>query len=140
MIAVIRIRGRVGVRKEIKDTMTMLHLKRKNTCVVVPETPQYIGMIRKVKDFVTWGIISEKLLEELVTIRGRTENGKVDEKSINSIVKKLKEGKIKETDLKPFFRLSPPSKGFKGSVKQHYPLGVLGNRKDAINDLLKRMI
>jgi len=44
--------------------------------------------------------------------------------------------------LKKVFRLSPPSKGF-GKVGIKYPFvqkGALGNRKEAINLLLKRMI
>ncbi|MCK4634963.1 MAG: 50S ribosomal protein L30 [Candidatus Aenigmarchaeota archaeon] len=146
MLAVIRIRGTVGIRRSIKDTFKMLHLEKKNTCIVISEAPQYLGMIKKVKDFVTWGDISEETLIELVKKRARTkENGRLTEdflkkNKIENIAKKILEGKIKEIDIKPYFRLSPPSKGFKGSIKQHYPKGVLGNRKEEINQLLKRMM
>ncbi|UCG95551.1 MAG: 50S ribosomal protein L30 [archaeon] len=139
MLAVIRIRGRVGVRRGIRDTLKMLRLEKKNSCIVVPETPQYLGMVRKVRDFVTWGPVSDQTLQELVAKRARNrENGKIGEEKVKSVVKNLKEGK--KDEIKPYFSLSPPSKGFKGSVKQHYPRGALGNRGDKINELLKRMI
>ena len=146
MLAVIRIRGTVGIRKSVKDTFKMLRLEKKNTCIVISETPQYLGMIKKVKDFVTWGNISEETLNELVKKRARTkDNGRLTEDFLKknkteNMTKKILEGKIKEVDIKPYFRLSPPSKGFKGSIKQHYPKGVLGNRKEEINQLLKRMM
>ena len=44
-------------------------------------------------------------------------------------------------DVKPVFRLSPPSKGYKGKTKKSYVAGgEAGYRGEAINDLLKRMI
>ena len=150
MLAVIRIRGSVGVRKEIKDTFKMLNLEKKHRCTVIPETPQYMGMVKKVKDYSTWGPISEEILIKLLEKRGRTiHNEKITNeflekrklKSIKDLAKKVMEGKkLKELGLKPYFRLSPPSKGFRGSIKQHYPKGVLGNRGEKINELLKRMI
>ena len=44
--------------------------------------------------------------------------------------------------LKLFFKLSPPRGGFeRGGVKKQFALGgVLGYRKDKINDLLQKMI
>ena len=47
---------------------------------------------------------------------------------------------LKSLGIKPYFRLSPPSKGFKYSIKRHYPRGALGDRKEKINELLKKMI
>ncbi|MCD6478217.1 MAG: 50S ribosomal protein L30 [Candidatus Aenigmarchaeota archaeon] len=151
MLCVIRLRGSVKIKREIKDTLRMLRLYRKNTCTLINETPQNVGMIKKVKDYVTWGTISEDMLTKLIKKRGRTlGNKRLDEKflkenklkNFEELSKKILEGKIKlkESPIKPYFRLSPPSKGFKGSIKQHYPKGALGNRGDKINDLLKRMI
>jgi len=34
--AVIRLRGKAGLRREGKDTLEMLHLTRQNHCVIVP--------------------------------------------------------------------------------------------------------
>ncbi|MGC8949630.1 MAG: 50S ribosomal protein L30, partial [Thermoprotei archaeon] len=56
----------------------------------------------------------------------------------------LLEGKVKLKDLKmikPVFRLHPPRKGFKKSVKKMYTDGgELGYRGPKINELLLRMI
>ena len=141
MLAVIRIRGTVGLRKELKDAFRMLNLEKRNRCVVVPEKPEFTGMVMKVKDFVTWGTVSDDVLAELVRKRARTErNEKLEEGKVKEAVGKIKEFKTREAGLKPYFRLSPPSSGFKGSVKQHYPKGAVGNRGDKINELLKRMM
>ena len=50
MIAVIRIRGTVGVKKDIKETMKLLKLSKPNHCMIMPETETYLGMIKKVKE------------------------------------------------------------------------------------------
>jgi large subunit ribosomal protein L30 len=151
MFAVIRIRGKVGISKEIEDTLKMLRLKAVNNCIVVPETPSYNGMIKKVKDFVAYGNIDFDTFLNLLRKRGRLAGNKrlteesVKELGFNSIeemAKAIFEGKIKINDLlklKPVFRLTPPKKGHK-SVKEHYPRGSLGYWGNKINDLLKRMI
>ena len=43
---VVRVRGPVGIAHPIEETMKMLRLHLKNTCVIVPETQ--LGMIKKV--------------------------------------------------------------------------------------------
>ena len=65
LIAVIRIHGKTGLKKGIKDTMSMLKLYKKHTCVLVPNTKDSVGMITKVKEYVTWGEISESTLKKI---------------------------------------------------------------------------
>jgi large subunit ribosomal protein L30 len=152
MFAVIRIRGSVNLRKEIKDTLKMLRLNAPNNCVIIPETPDYKGMLEVVKDCVTWGEIDRETLIELLKKRLRLKgNKRVDEKALKSVTDfdsfeafadELLAGRVKLKDfeeIQPFFRLTPPSKGFK-SVKEHWPKGDLGYRGKEINELLKRMI
>jgi len=152
MYAVIRIRGRIGVRKEIEDTLKMLRLKKVNNCVLIPETESYKGMLQKAKDYITWGEIEKETLAEMLRKRLRLLGDKrVDEKvlkettgfnSLEDFASALIEGKVRLKDfkkLKPVFRLTPPSKGFK-SIKQHWPKGDLGYRGKEINELIKRMI
>ncbi|MDD1727727.1 MAG: uL30 family ribosomal protein, partial [Methanospirillum sp.] len=57
MYAVVQVRGTAKTRREIKDTLKMLRLHHINHCVIIPDTPAYVGMIRKVKDFVAFGEI-----------------------------------------------------------------------------------
>lgn len=120
MIAIIRIKGQVGLKKEIVETLHRLRLRRKFSCIVF-EKPNEIqlGMIKKVRDFVAYGEISEEVYKELVKKRGI----------------KDKEGK-----LKPFFRLHPPRKGIES--KKHFGVGkgVLGDNKEKINELVLRML
>ena len=143
MIVVIRLRGSVDRRKEIKDTLAMLRLHRKMHAVLLDEKNESVmGMVQKTKDWITWGEINDNMLKKLIKKRARKSgNKRITEKEADELFSKLKSGeKIKNMDIKPVFRLSPPSKGFKKSIKQHFPNGELGCRKEKINSLLRRMI
>lgn len=151
LFAVIRIRGSIKVRGEINDTLSMLRLNRVNHCVLVPNDPKYLGMLRKTHSWITWGEVDKKTLAKMVEKRGRLVGDKpLDAKSLKKLgfdsYEKLAEALIKGktkvkdlADLKPVFRLNPPKKGFK-STRLPFPKGDLGYRKDAINKLLERMI
>lgn len=138
VIAAVRIRGSVNVSKDIKKTMDMLRLLKVNQCVIVPKNPSHEGMLKKAKDFITWGEIDPRVLERLVAKRARLPGGKrLEAKDAKNIAAKVAKGD--EVSIKPVFRLSPPSKGFR-SIRSHYPRGDLGNRGKEINKLLERMI
>ena len=153
-IAIVQIRGTIGVSKTVKDTLRMLNLSRKNSCSIIDSNPQFIGMLTKVKDVSTWGEINPETLKILLEKRGRLPgNMSLDEKyvkdklnlSLDQFAKELIDGKKKVKDLpglKPFFRLQPPRGGFKrGGIKKPFSLGgVLGYRKDRINALIQKMI
>ena len=109
MIAAIRVRGTVGVSKGIKDTMDMLGLKRPNSMALLPDSSA--GMLRKAKDYLTWGELSEEIEKEI---------------------------KSRHKDKKVVF-LKPPKKGFR-SKKAAWPKGDLGYRGEKINELIKRMM
>ena len=49
-LAVVRIRGITGIKKDIKDTLKMLCIYHNNYCVVVDDS--LLGMIKKTKDYV----------------------------------------------------------------------------------------
>ena len=115
MLAVIRLRGPLRTPCEINDTFKMLRLNKVNHCVILEETPQILGMVKKVQNHATYGIINEETL------------------------KKLKEKRSDKGEETKVFRLSPPVKGVK-STRLAYPKGDLGNRKEKINELLERMI
>lgn len=140
MIAVIRIRGLVDVSKDVEETLNRLRLRKKFSCIVVKEKPEIIGMIEKVKDYVTYGEINEETFKELLKKRGRLID-KTKKIEIENVIEKfLKEDKkLEELNIKPFFRLHPPRGGLK-SIKKHFPKGDLGYRGDKINDLIKRML
>ena len=151
--AVIRIRGRIGVRRDIADTLKMLRLHKVNHCVIVPETETFKGMLNKVKDYVTYGEIDKDTLVKLILKRGRLPgNKRVNEEtikelmnmSVDELAEKMVNGeiKLKDTPLKPVFRLHPPRKGFeRGGIKKPFTAGgALGYRGEKINDLLEKMM
>ena len=141
MYAVIRIRGLVNLKRDIKDTLAMLRLNRKMHCVLIKENDCMKGMLQKVRNWVTWGEIDDDSLKQLIKKRGRKiGEKKLTEQEAEEVFKKLKENQKVPEEIKPVFRLTPPSKGFKESIKQHYPKGELGYRGKEINELLKRMI
>ncbi len=155
MYAVIRVRGHVGVKKEILDTMKMLRLNKANHMVLLPDNPSTKGMLQICKDYVTWGEIDKKTLAKVLEGRGRlTGNKNIDKKAVKTITNgeakdfesfagSIMDGEVKLKalpDVKPVFRLHPPRKGYK-SVKHPFSTGGdLGYRGKEINDLIGRMI
>lgn len=152
-LAVVRVRGTVDVRGEVEDTLHMLNLKRPFNATLIPNTPQYLGMLRKTKDRVTWGPVSKDIISLMLKKRGRIIGKKritdsyVKEvlgfDSIDKLASSLHECKVtlNKLKMKPVFTLHPPSKGFKRSIKRSYAAGgELGDRGEGINELLKRMI
>ncbi|HDM89278.1 MAG TPA: 50S ribosomal protein L30, partial [Candidatus Bathyarchaeota archaeon] len=71
-LAVVRIRGIVNVRKEVEDTLRMLNLQRNCHATLIDDRPSYLGMLRKVQNYVTWGEASKETISLLLRKRGRT--------------------------------------------------------------------
>lgn len=138
MICIIRIKGKVGLVRDIKETLERLRLRKKYTCIIINPNKEQAGMIKKLKDFVAFGNIRKDVFEKLIDSRGQ----KIDKKKkIDSgkVIEELEKGKTYESlNLKPFFRLHPPRKGI--NSKLHFPKGVLGNNREKINDLILRML
>lgn len=154
MYAIIRLRGSVNLRPEIKYTLKLLRLHKVNHCAVVEENEYNKGMIIKAKDYVAWGEISEETLESLFKSRGRLEGGKglteeflKDETSfgtVKELAHSVFDGQLKMKDLrkykiKPIFRLHPPRKGHKGIKHSVTEGGELGYHGSNIENLLHKM-
>lgn len=139
-LAAIRVRGIVGMSQRIESTLSMLKLYRKNYCTIIPNSSSYIGMLKKTKDYVTWGEIDEGTFKTLVSKRGEEFKDRETDAA----------GKIRYNDfitadnkkIKKYFRLNAPRKGFgrKGLKHSFKEGGALGYRGEAINDLIKRML
>jgi len=112
-IAVILIRSGIRANQEILDTLRSLNLKKKNNCAILDKKKETQEMIKKIKDLVTWGELSEEILKEL---------------------EKKKKGKS--------ICLKPPRKGYgRKGIKVPFKVGGgLGYRGKKINDLIKRML
>ena len=151
--AVIRIRGLVNLKPDIKKTLNLLNLTRANHCVVLDETPSVKGMLQVAKDYITWGEIDQKTLTNLITSRGRLIGDKAltndylksstSFDTINNLSDAIINKKFlyKEIpSIKPIFRLNPPKKGFEGIKRSFSNKGALGYRGKEINNLIERMI
>jgi large subunit ribosomal protein L30 len=133
-LVAVRIRGIEGVHYNVRTTLDMLHLYRKNFCSVVANNPGNLGMLKKAKDYITWGAVDEETLKMLYEKRGLPYRGDLERKREYVVVGGKK--------LKRFFRLHPPLGGFerKGTKTPFAMGGALGDRKEKINELLKKMI
>ena len=139
MYAVIRVRGNIGVRPQIKGTLKMLKLTRINQCILVPDTSSMKGMLKTAKDYITWGEISPEILPKLLSKRAKKEGKKLDEKEAKDASEVVLKDGLKKSGLSRVLRLSPPSGGYK-STKTHFPKGDLGYRGEEINKFLEKMM
>src|SRR3989344_376963 len=123
-IAVIRIKGSIGLKKEIVSTFKLLRLYKKNCCIIIENTPYYIGMLKRIRHCATWGEINQETFKSLIEKRGKLARKKsltlqylkmkIDldfdtfAKEFFAFNKNLKD----IPGLKLFFKLSPPRNGF----------------------------
>ncbi len=151
--AIIRLRGQINVRPQIKDTLRFMRLNRVNHCVVLPDNDTTKGMLQTAKDYVTWGEIDAETLAEAIRSRGRLSGNKpitdehvkanTDFASIDDFAQAIVAGKAQYkqlADVKPLLRLHPAKKGLEGIKRSYQAGGALGYRGEAINDLIRRMI
>jgi large subunit ribosomal protein L30 len=152
-IAVVRVRGSISAQREARETLDMLRLDRTNHAVLVDNRPAFLGMLKRVQAYVTWGEVSKETVALLLQKRGRLAGSKklADEyaekigyKSLGELADAVTSCKVeywKLLGVQPVFKLHPPSKGFKGKTKKSYRAGgEAGYRGKAINELIKRMV
>lgn len=151
-LAVVRVRGASNVRREVQDTLGMLSLTRNCHATLVDDRLSYSGMLQKAQSYVTWGEASKETVALLLKERGRSiRNERLDDEyarkagydSLDKLAEAIHRLDVQFRslrDIKPVFRLHPPRKGFKRSVKKSYRgNGETGYRGEAVNDLIKRM-
>jgi len=151
-LVVVRIRGVSDIRGDIQDTLKMLNLNRSCNATIIDDRPSYQGMLKKAQSYITWGEPTKETVIRLLKERGRTTGNKklTDEhaqklgyKNLEELAEAIYSLKVQLKDLKdvkPVFRLHPPKKGYKGTVKKSWQAGgAAGYRGEAINDLIKRM-
>ena len=150
-IAVVRVRGEVGTRGDVEDTLKKLRLSRVNHCIVIDDAPQKMGMVKKCSNYITWGEVDSGTLALVLRKRARAPGnkriGKEELKlggfeSFEKFAEKVCSFECELSALKvmkPIFRLHPPRGGHR-HVKKPYPEGALGYRGEKINELLRRMV
>jgi large subunit ribosomal protein L30 len=148
---VLRIKGTVNVPHWARYTLDNLSLYKKFWATILPETPESIGMLRKIKDFVAWSHVDASFVKELLEKRGKTIGSKplkllpdsAPYNDIDELAADLAKDKIRLSSwqmVKPWFALNPPRGGFKRKTKtQYHQKGVLGEDKELV-EIIKRMI
>jgi len=152
-LLVVRMRGTVNVPHWALTTLKNLYLNKKFSATLVPETSNYLGMLRKINQWVAWSKADSDIIKTLIEKRGKkkgpeTESGeekkaKSEHKGIDELANVIANDKIKlseQNDIKPWFTLNPPKGGFKKSTKKQFSDGgILGNNKELL-EIVKRMI
>ena len=153
VFAVVRVRGTVNIKPDIKRTLQLLQLTRINHCVLVKENANMKGMLQVAKDYVTWGEVDKDHLSKLIHTRGKLAGDKelteeyiksaTSHNSIEKLSQEIIDNKFKYKDIpdvKPIFQLNPPKKGYEGIKRSFANKGALGYRGKEINKLIGRMI
>ncbi len=117
MYIAVRVRGQPDVNDTVRETLDNLGLERKNQAAVLPEREELKGMLKKCKDFITFGNIGKDAAEELA----EEKNEEFDPESITVL------------------NFRPPKKGYKDTRTHYRQGGSLGERGEDIENLLKRM-
>ena len=152
-LLVVRMRGTVNVPYWALTTLKNLYLNKKFSATLVPETTNYLGMLRKINQWVAWSKADSDIIKTLIEKRGKKKSptleskdenkSKSDYKGVDELVDVIVNDKIKFSDqnnIKPWFSLNPPKGGFKKNTKRQFSDGgILGNNKELL-EIVKRMV
>ena len=149
---VVRIKGQADVPHWATTTMSLLRLDKKYRATILQAKDNTLGMLNKVKHYVSWIELDASLAKDLLDKKGRKSGYQkispedLKELGFNStdeLAAALADGKAnlsKLKPLKPWFALAPPKHGFKRSTKRLYgQKGVLGLNKE-LDSIVRRMI
>lgn len=148
---VVRMRGTVNVPYWANTTLESLNLSKKFRATIVPESTEYLGMLNRIRQLVTWCRVDNETVKDLLDKKGRKtasqplkesdlpkEYGNLDKLAIDIANDTVVLSKL--NGIKPWFALNPPRGGFKKSVKkQTTQNGILGENVLLI-DLVKKMM
>lgn len=149
---VVRIKGQADVPYWASHTMSLLRLDKKYRATILPARENTLGMLNKVKHYVSWVALDADLARELVEKRARKAGyrqvtgedlqalGFEDWGALAGALSSGEAALSKLAPLKPWFALAPPRHGFKRSTKRLYgQKGVLGENRE-LGALVRNMI
>ena len=149
---VVRIKGQADVPHWAITTMKLLKLEKKYRATILPVKDNTLGMLNKIKHYVSWIALDTELAKELLDKKARKSGyqkitpedlKELGFASVDELASSLTEGKAtlsKLKPLKPWFALAPPRHGFKRSTKRLYgQKGILGENKE-LGTLVRNMI
>jgi large subunit ribosomal protein L30 len=134
IVAVVRIKGHVGTAPDVRKTLESLKLDEAFKAALFNETDTLVGMLKKAQRYLTWGNPNKQTILTLLKKAG------IDGENLETLAEKLAKGEEK-LSTPVYVSLHPPSQGFKNTVKRSYRYkGEYGDRGEAINDLIRRMV
>jgi len=149
---VVRIKGQADVPYWARTTLNLLKLDKKFRATIIPAKENTLGMLNKIKHYISWQEADVSLTKELLDKKGRKSGykkispddiSKIGFSNMDDLATSLAEGKTSMNKLKllkPWFALAPPRHGFKRSTKKLYgQKGILGYNKE-LDVLIRNMI
>ena len=164
---VVRMKGTVNVPYWARITLESLSLNKRFRATIIPENAQTLGMLRKIKEYVSWTSVDAEFIREFIEKRGRSSaskllsatagldnsNGQINNNNVENndsqvadlskIVSIISQNELylsKISGIKPWFALNPPKGGFKRKSKRSYSqAGILGENKELVS-IVKRMM
>ena len=91
MILVIRISGMIKIPKKVDEALYRMRLRRKYSAVLLEDSSENLKLLKRVRSYVAYGKIDEKMLSKLIELRGQPidKNKKIDSKKIVSGLDKI---------------------------------------------------
>ncbi len=150
-LVVVRICGEVNVPSDVEYTLCLLNLDKKYRATIVKEDPSILGMLKKIQHYIAWYKADKDLIKEMLEKRGKVSRSrKIDNTivkelgfdNIDILAEKLANNAItlSSLNIKPWFGLHPPIKGFKRSTKRTYKEKGITGENPELPLLIKRML
>jgi large subunit ribosomal protein L30 len=74
---VVRMKGTVNVPRWADLTLVSLHLDKKFRATIIPENEQSLGMLRKIKEWVSWSNVDDAFIKEFIEKKGRVSSSRL---------------------------------------------------------------
>jgi large subunit ribosomal protein L30 len=150
-LLVVNLRGLVNTRKPVRTTLDQLKVGRRFNATIVPNDEVYQGMLKLAKEHLAWCNLNAETAEKLLRARAEISSGsRVTESEIakehgsfHELASRLEKGEVKlasVSEIRPFFRLSPPKGGFKRSIRRQYRDGGILGPNDELSKLVEKML
>jgi large subunit ribosomal protein L30 len=135
---VVRIKGTVNIPHWAQTTLDGLNLDKRFRATIVPESPEYLGMLRRVKEVVAWTKADTGIVKELLEKRGRKTGYKPitksdipkEYRSIDEFASAIAENKVAISKIE----------GFKRKTKTQYAQGGVLGEDGELAEMVKRMM
>ena len=152
LLLVVNVHGSINSSAPVRKALNELRVAKKFSASIAKDDPATVGMLRLCKDYLAWCPVTEGLLADLLKKRGMVSASRMlDQASLKQLGYKnheeLAATMVKDQTrlssvrgLLPYFRLAPPKRGFKRSLRRQYTeKGLLGDNPE-LEEIVRRMV